>query len=103
MPLVYSVLFGATLGIGSVFMHASLPPYGLFFALTATCTGIWSIGRIWGGRKLRVIASLIWMGIVLRAGFPGVSQEHLVEGSAIGISLINGGFLILLLAVLLPT
>jgi hypothetical protein len=42
------------------------------------------------------------MAVVLRAGFPGASNEYLIEGTAIGISLINGGFLILLLAILLP-
>ena len=102
MPFIYAVIFGGDLGIGSVFLHASLPPFGLLLSFTATCAGIWSIGRMWGGRSLRIIASCVWMAVVLRAGFPGASNEYLIEGTAIGISLINGGFLILLLAILLP-
>ena len=102
MRFIYAVIFGAGLGAGSVFLHASVTPFGLLFSLAATCAGIWSIGRIWGGRNLRLLASIVWMLVVLRAGFPGVSDEYLIEGTAIGTSLINGGFLILLLAILLP-
>jgi hypothetical protein len=39
---------------------------------------------------------------VLRAGFPGINEEYLIEGSAVGISLINMGFLALVIAILLP-
>ena len=102
MRFIYSLIFGGALGAGSVFLHASAPPFGLLLSLAATCAGIWSIGRMWGSRNLRIVASLAWTAVVLRAGFPGVSDEYLIEGSSIGTSLINGGFLILILAVLLP-
>ncbi len=93
---------GSALGAGSVFLHGSLKPFGLLLSLAATCAGVWSIGRIWGGRSLRIMAGFAWLIVVLRAGFPGVSDEYLIEGTSVGVSLINGGFLILLLAVLLP-
>ncbi|CAB4700189.1 unannotated protein [freshwater metagenome] len=102
MKLIYAVIYGLGLGLASIFLHASIPPFGLLLSLVATGAGIWSIGRLWGGRSLRTIASLAWTVIVLRAGFPGVSDEYLIEGTAIGVSLINGGFLVLVLAILLP-
>jgi len=102
MKLIYAVIYGLGLGLASIFLHASIPPFGLLLSLAATGAGIWSIGRLWGGRSLRTIASLAWTVIVLRAGFPGVSDEYLIEGTAIGVSLINGGFLVLVLAILLP-
>lgn len=102
MRYLYSVIIGAGLGAGSVFMHSSLVPYGLIFVLISTVAGIWSIGRMWGGRSLRIIASAAWTMVVLRAGFPGINDEYLIEGTAIGISLINCGFLALVLAILLP-
>lgn len=102
MRFIYASVFGAALALGSIFLHASLVPFGLILSLLATGVGIWSIGRTWGGRTLRIIASAVWIAIVLRAGFPGASDEYLIEGSAIGISLINGGFLVLVLAVLTP-
>lgn len=102
MRFIYTLIIGGALGAGSVFLHASLPPFGLILSLAATCAGIWSIGRMWGGRNLRIIGSLAWTAVVLRAGFPGASDEYLIEASSVGTSLINGGFLILILAVLLP-
>jgi hypothetical protein len=102
MRKIYAIAIGAGLGAGSVFLHASLVPFGLFFVLLATLVGIWSIGRMWGGRTLKILAAAAWTFVVLRAGFPGVNQEYLIEGSAVGISLINIGFLVLVVGVLLP-
>ncbi|CAN2243826.1 hypothetical protein MCEMKE45_01137 [Candidatus Planktophila vernalis] len=102
MRKIYAIVIGAGLGAGSVFLHASLVPFGLIFVLLATLVGIWSIGRMWGGRTLKVLAAAAWTFVVLRAGFPGTNQEYLIEGTSIGISLINIGFLALVVAVLLP-
>jgi hypothetical protein len=99
---LYSVAIGTALGAGSVFMHASLVPFGLIFVLLATVAGIWSIGRMWGGKTLRIVASIAWTVVVLRAGFAGINDEYLIEGTAVGISLINLGFMALVLAILLP-
>lgn len=102
MRKIYAIAIGAGLGAGSVFLHASLAPFGLIFVLLSTLVGIWSIGRMWGGRTLKILAAVAWIFIVLRAGFPGVNQEYLIEGTAVGISLINMGFLTLVIAILLP-
>jgi len=102
MRKLYAIVIGAGLGAGSVFLHSSLVPFGLIFVLLATLIGIWSIGRLWGGRTLKILAAVAWTFVVLRAGFPGINEEYLIEGSSIGISLINLGFLILIIAILLP-
>lgn len=102
MRKIYAIAIGAGLGAGSVFLHASLAPFGLIFVLLSTLVGIWSIGRMWSGRTLKILAAVAWIFIVLRAGFPGVNQEYLIEGTAVGISLINMGFLTLVIAILLP-
>ena len=102
MKFFYSIFLGAALGTASIFIHASLPPIGLILSLAATGTGIWSIGRKWGRRSLKVIASFIWTLVVLRAGFPGFSDEYLIGSSAVGIALMNLGFLVLVIAILLP-
>jgi hypothetical protein len=99
----YSIFLGAALGAASIFIHASVPPFGLILSLVATGTGIWSIGRMWGRRSLKVLAGFMWTLVVLRAGFPGTSDEYLIEASTVGTSLINIGFLVLLIAILLPS
>jgi hypothetical protein len=102
MRKLYAIVIGAGLGAGSVFLHSSLVPFGLIFVLLATLVGIWSIGRLWGGRTLKIFAAAAWTFVVLRAGFPGINDEYLIEGSSVGISLINLGFLALVMAILLP-
>ena len=102
MKYLYSIVFGAALGLGSVLLHSSLAPCGLILSLISTVAGIWSIGRKWGGRTYRTVAALAWIFVIVRAGFPGLGQEFLIEGTSIGISLLNLGVLALVLAVLLP-
>jgi hypothetical protein len=102
MRKLYAIVIGAGLGAGSVFLHSSLVPFGLIFVLLATLIGIWSIGRLWSGRTLKILAAVAWTFVVLRAGFPGINEEYLIEGSSVGISLINLGFLALIIAILLP-
>ena len=102
MRKLYAIVIGAGLGAGSVILHSSLVPFGLIFVLLATLVGIWSIGRMWGGRTLKVLAAVVWTIVGLRAGFSGINEEYLIEGSAVGISLINMGFLALVIAILLP-
>ena len=102
MRKLYAIVIGAGLGAGSVFLHSSLVPFGLIFVLLATLVGIWSIGRLWGGRTLKILAAAAWTFVLLRAGFPGINDEYLIEGSSVGISLINLGFLALVMAILLP-
>ena len=102
MKFFYSIFLGAALGAASVFIHASLPPFGLILSITATFTGIWSIGRMWGRRSLKVVASFVWTIVVLRASFPGASDEYLIAANSVGVSLINIGFIVFLIAILLP-
>ena len=88
MKYVYSLLIGGALGLGSVFIHSSFVPYGLVLSLASTVAGIWSIGRMWGGRTYKSLAAIAWLFVIVRA--------------AIGVSLLNLGVLCLVLAVLLP-
>jgi hypothetical protein len=40
--------------------------------------------------------------VVLRAGFPGINNEYLIQGDTTGISLINFGFIAVVIAILTP-
>jgi hypothetical protein len=65
--------------------------------------GIWAIGRTWGRRYLKVIAGGVWVIIVMRGGTPGLSNEILIQGDAIGSALINIGFIAVFVAVALAS
>ena len=102
MRYLLSLLLGLALGASSVFIYSFLPPVGLIISIAATCIGIWAAGRLWGKRIYRFIAAVGWGFVILRAGFPGVNEEYLIQGSAIGVSLINFGFIAVVIAILTP-
>jgi hypothetical protein len=102
MKGIYSLLFGAALGANSIFLHSFYPPVGLVVSLVATGMGIWATGRLWGKRVYKFIAAIAWALVVLRAGFPGLNEEYLVQGDTIGVSLINFGFIAIVIAIITP-
>jgi hypothetical protein len=102
MRYLFSLLLGLALGASSVFIYSFYPPIGLILSIAATCLGIWAAGRLWGKRIYRFIAAAAWGFVILRAGFPGVNEEYLIQGSAIGVSLINFGFIAVVIAILTP-
>jgi len=102
MKAIYSLLFGAALGASSIFIHSYYPPIGLMLSLIATGLGIWATGRLWGKRSYKFIASIAWALVVLRAGFPGLNEEYLIQGDSTGESLINFGFIAIVIAIVTP-
>lgn len=102
MRYLYSIVLGVALGASSVFLYSLYPPVGLVLSIAATSVGIWAAGRLWGKRSYRFIAAAAWGFIILRAGFPGLNEEYLLQGDAIGVSLINFGFIAIVIAILTP-
>lgn len=102
MRYVLSLLLGLALGASSVFIYSLYPPVGLVLSVAATFLGIWVAGRFWGKRMYRFIAAAAWGFVVLRAGFPGINDEYLIQGNSIGVSLINFGFIAVVIAILTP-
>ena len=102
MKFIYSLIFGAALGASSIFIYSFYPPVGLIVSLFATGIGIWATGRFWGKRSYKFIASIAWALVVIRAGFPGLNEEYLVQGDTLGVSLINFGFIAIVIAIVTP-
>lgn len=102
MRYLLSVLLGLALGASSVFIYSLYPPVGLVFSIAATSLGIWVAGRFWGKRMYRILAAVGWGFVVLRAGFPGINEEYLIQGNSMGVSLINFGFIAVVIAILSP-
>ena len=102
MRYLFSLLLGLALGASSVFIYSLYPPLGLVFSIAATSLGIWVAGRFWGKRIYRFMAAVGWGFVVLRAGFPGINEEYLIQGNSTGVSLINFGFIAVVIAILSP-
>jgi hypothetical protein len=99
---IFSFVLGLALGASSVFLYSLYPPVGLILSLISTFLGIWAAGRLWGNRIYRFIAAAAWVFVIFRAGLPGINNEYLIEGSTVGISLINFGFIVIVIAILIP-
>lgn len=102
MRFVYAFLLGLALGASSVFLYSLYPPIGLVLSIAATCLGIWAAGRKWGARSYRFVAAIAWSFVILRAGFPGLNDEYLIQGNSIGSSLINFGFIAVVISIMTP-
>ncbi len=102
MRTFYAALLGTIFGIAAVFLHSFSPPLGIIIAILGSATGIWSIGRAWGKRRLKIIASIFWIAIIMRASATGVGQEFLIQGDGLGLSLLNFGLIAILVAIALP-
>ncbi len=99
MRAISSLLIGAVLGVAAVLLHALFPPLGAAIAILGSATGIWSIGRHWGKRSLKIIAAVMWLGVVTKASTPSVSEEFLVMRNTAGELLLNVGLAAIIVAI----
>ena len=99
MNFFLAALYGAGAGVVSVLLHQTLPPFGVIAGLVFTYLSIWWVGRRFGSRKFKGAAFAGWIAILLRAASFGTGQELLVQGDAVGTSLLLVGTLVALAAV----
>ena len=102
MKLIYSAALGILAGIAAVLLHIFYPPVGLVLALLGSTATIWAIGRHFGARKFKLVASIAWGLILWRASTFGVGNELLVQGNAQGSALVFVGLISLLIVTALP-
>jgi hypothetical protein len=94
-----AALYGAGAGVISILIHQTLPPFGVIAGLIFTYASIWWVGRRFHSRKYKVAAFAGWIAILLRAATFGAGQELLVQGDAVGTSLLLIGTIVALIAV----
>lgn len=102
MKMIYSGALGLLTGIAAVLLHVFYPPLGLVIALLGTAATIWAIGRHFGSRTYKLIASVTWGFILWRASSFGVGNELLVQGNSEGSALVFLGLVALFIVTALP-
>jgi hypothetical protein len=93
---------GVLSGIAAVLLHVFYPPVGLVIALLGSASTIWAIGRHYGSRRLKLIASIAWGLVIWRASSFGVGNELLVQGNSEGSALVFVGLILLFIVTALP-
>lgn len=94
---------GLVAGVAAVFLHLFLPPFGLVLAVVGTLTAIWAVGRKYGKRRFKFVASLAWIYIFARASSFGTGKEIFIQGDSLGNNFLFFSFIALALAIALPT
>lgn len=102
MKIIYSAALGVLTAIAAVLLHIFYPPVGLIIALLGSASTIWAIGRHYGSRSYKLIASIAWILILWRASSFGVGNEFLVQGNSEGTALVFLGFIALFIVTALP-
>jgi hypothetical protein len=102
MKIIYSAALGVLTAIAAVLLHIFYPPVGLIIALLGSASTIWAIGRNYGSRSYKLIASIAWILILWRASSFGVGNELLVQGNSEGTALVFLGFIALFIVTALP-
>ncbi len=102
MKFIYSPAIGILSGIAAVLLHIFYPPIGLVLAIIGSAATIWSIGRHYGSRTLKLIATIAWGLILWRASSFGVGNELLVQGNSEGSALVFLGLIAVFIAIALP-
>jgi len=102
MKYLFALVAGAVTAAAATLLHLFMPPFGIALAIIGTLTSIWSVGRIYGKRKFKVIAALGWSSIFLRASTFGTGKEIFVQGDNLGNAFFFLSFLALAIAIALP-
>ncbi len=102
MKYLFALVAGAVTAAAATLLHLFMPPFGITLAIIGTLTSIWSVGRIYGKRRFKVIAALGWSAIFLRASTFGSGKEIFVQGDNLGNAFFFLSFLALAIAIALP-
>lgn len=100
MRILFSLFLGAATAVAATLIHQTLPPLGVTFALIATYTTIWWVGRNFGKRRFKMAALLGWLIVIAKAGSFGAGHELLIQGDNPGSALLTIGFVIGIIAVI---
>jgi hypothetical protein len=102
MKYLFALVAGAVTAAAATLLHLFMPPFGIALAIIGTLTSIWSVGRIYGKRRFKVIAALGWSAIFLRASTFGSGKEIFVQGDNLGNAFFFLSSIALAIAIALP-
>ena len=102
MKYLLSIVAGVITAVAATFIHKFAPPFGITISILGTFTALWVIGRIYAGRRFKVIAAIGWITIFFQAASFGVGKELLIQGDNLGNSFFFLSFAALLIAIAFP-
>lgn len=101
MKIVKAIIFGVVLGFSATLLHNSFEPFGFISSLLLTFLGVRFIGKAYFLLRYQILTAISWLAVVMKAGTLGVGDELLIYGNTYGNLFLVGGFIALLLALIL--
>lgn len=92
MKALAGIFFGCVFAVAATFIHNLWPPLGLMAAIAGTFFGIRYLGQIYFERQVKILATVAWTLVVMRASSIGNGDELLITGSNIGSTFVVVGF-----------
>ena len=102
MKTLASLLAGAATGVAAIFLHLFLPPFGLALAVLGTFAAIWAVGRRYGKRRYKFLATFAWIFIFSRGASFGNGKEIFIQGDSLGNYFLALSFIAIITVLLLP-
>ena len=102
MKSLGALIVGVATGVAAIFLHLFAPPFGIALSIIGSFLAIWSLGRTYGKRSYKAIATLGWIVIFWKGASFGVGKEILIQGNSLGNTLLLFSFIALIAAIALP-
>jgi uncharacterized membrane protein YeaQ/YmgE (transglycosylase-associated protein family) len=101
MKIFQSIIFGAFIGFCATMLHNIYNPYGFIASLLLTYLSIKAISQAFFYARYQLFAAISWLLVVVKAGSPGAGNEILIYGNTYGNLFLVGGFIALILGLVL--
>ena len=101
MKILQSTFFGAFIGFCATMLHNIYNPYGFLASLLLTFLSIKAVGQTFFYVRYQLFAAISWLAVVVRAGSLGAGNELLIYGNTYGNLFLIGGFIVLILGLIL--
>jgi cytochrome c-type biogenesis protein len=101
MKILQSIIFGAFIGFCATMLHNIYNPYGFLASLLLTFLSIKAVGQTFFYVRYQLFAAISWLAVVVRAGSLGAGNELLIYGNTYGNLFLIGGFIVLILGLIL--
>ena len=101
MKILQSIIFGAFSGFCATMLHNIYNPYGFLASLLLTFLSIKAVGQTFFYVRYQLFAAISWLAVVVRAGSLGAGNELLIYGNTYGNLFLIGGFIVLILGLIL--
>jgi uncharacterized membrane protein YeaQ/YmgE (transglycosylase-associated protein family) len=100
MRSIFSIVFGALVGVSGTFLHNGYRPMGLIVSLIALSIGARLVRNMYLSKSANFLYAIAWLFVIVRASSLGNGGEILIEANLYGNLFVFGGLGLLAISLL---